>query len=176
LMTVHSAKGLEFPIVFISGLEEDIFPLAPKFNSDSRVEEERRLFYVAITRAKRKIYLTYARSRYRFGEVAYQSRSRFIEELDPSTYLELNGAFARKTSGRRTKKDFYYDDFYQEGFDDFNQEQKSLRIGSKVTHEKFGYGKILQITGTGDMQRVTVLFEEIGSKQLLVKFANLKIT
>lgn len=175
LMTVHSSKGLEFPIVFVSGLEEDIFPLAPKFNTDSRIEEERRLFYVAVTRAKRKVYLTYARSRYRFGEVAYQSRSRFIEELDPAIYNELNGSFARKSGGRRTKKDFYYDEYYQEGFDDFNQEQKSLRIGSKVTHEKFGYGKVLQITGSGDMQRVTVMFDESGTKQLLVKFANLKI-
>ena len=85
LLTVHSAKGLEFPIIFISGCEEDIFPLSNRFSSDTRLEEERRLFYVAITRAKHKVYLSHARSRYRFGEVAYQSRSRFIDEVDPET-------------------------------------------------------------------------------------------
>ncbi|MGE5441041.1 MAG: ATP-dependent helicase, partial [Bacteroidota bacterium] len=168
MMTVHSAKGLEFPVVFVSGLEEDIFPLAPKFNSDARIEEERRLFYVALTHAQSKVFLTYARSRYRFGEVAYQSKSRFIEELDPATYVELNGAAGRKGSSRRTKKDFMYDEHYQEDYDDFNQEQKSLRMGSKVMHEKFGLGKVQQINGIGEMQRVTVAFEEAGVKQLLV--------
>ena len=172
LMTIHSAKGLEFPIVFITGLEEDIFPLNPRFDSDSKIEEERRLFYVALTRAKEKIYLSYARSRYRFGEVAYQSKSRFLDELDKNTFEESNAGAGRKT-GRR-KRDFY-DEYYQEGYDDFDQERRSLRVGSRVTHSIFGMGKILQITGTGDMQRVTIAFEEHGTKQLLAKFANLKL-
>ncbi|MDQ7815956.1 MAG: UvrD-helicase domain-containing protein [Melioribacteraceae bacterium] len=172
LMTVHSAKGLEFPLVFITGLEEDIFPLSPRFDSDSKIEEERRLFYVALTRAQQKIFLTYSRSRYRFGEVAYQSKSRFLDELDENTYEELNGAGGRK-SGRR-KRDFV-DEFYQESYDDFDQERRSLRVGSRVTHQLFGIGKILQIIGTGDQQRVTIAFEESGTKQLLTKFANLKL-
>jgi len=173
LMTIHSAKGLEFPVVFVTGCEEDIFPLAPKFNSDARIEEERRLFYVAITRARQKVYITYARSRYRFGEVAYQSKSRFIEDLDPSTYIEINGTAGRK-SGRRSKKSLY-DEMYQEEFEDFNQEHKSLRIGSKVSHEKFGFGKVMAVSGVGEMQKVTVSFEDAGIKNLLVKFANLRI-
>ncbi len=172
LMTVHSAKGLEFPLVFITGLEEDIFPLSPRFDSDSKIEEERRLFYVAITRAQQKVFLTYARSRYRFGEVAYQSKSRFLDELDENTYEELNGTGGRK-SGRR-KRDFV-DEYYQESYDDFDQERRSLRVGSRVTHQLFGMGKILQIVGTGDLQRVTIAFEESGTKQLLTKFANLKL-
>lgn len=172
LMTVHSAKGLEFPLVFITGLEEDIFPLSPRFDSDSKIEEERRLFYVAITRAQQKVFLTYARSRYRFGEVAYQSKSRFLDELDENTFEELNGTGGRK-SGRR-KRDFV-DEYYQESYDDFDQERRSLRVGSRVTHQIFGMGKILQIVGTGDMQRVTIAFEESGTKQLLTKFANLKL-
>src|SRR5664279_1293446 len=90
LLTIHSAKGLEFPVVFISGCEEDIFPLSNRFSSDATLEEERRLFYVAVTRAEKKVYISHARSRYRFGEVAYQSRSRFIDELDPATYVEIN--------------------------------------------------------------------------------------
>ncbi len=172
MMTIHSAKGLEFPVVFITGLEEDIFPLNPRFDSDSKIEEERRLFYVALTRAKEKVYLSYARSRYRFGEVAYQSKSRFLDELDEKTYEESNGGSGRKT-GRR-KRDFY-DEYYQEGYDDFDQERRSLRVGSRVTHSIFGMGKILQINGIGDMQRVTIAFEEHGTKQLLTKFANLKL-
>jgi len=172
LMTIHSAKGLEFPVVFITGCEEDIFPLSQKFDDDSKLEEERRLFYVAVTRAKEKVFLSYARSRYRFGEVAYQSKSRFLDELDKSTYEELNGAVGRK-AGR--KKKTFYDEYYQEGYDEFDQERRSLRVGSRVTHAIFGVGKILQITGVGDIQRVAIAFESAGTKQLLTKFANLKI-
>jgi DNA helicase-2/ATP-dependent DNA helicase PcrA len=172
MMTVHSAKGLEFPIVFVTGLEEDIFPLNPRFDSDSKIEEERRLFYVALTRAKEKVFITYARSRYRFGEVAYQSKSRFLEELDEDTYEEYNGLGTKK-SGR--KKKAYYDEFYQENYDDFDQERRSLRVGSRVNHQVFGTGKILAILGTGDSQRVTISFEGHGTKQLLSKFANLKL-
>jgi DNA helicase-2/ATP-dependent DNA helicase PcrA len=172
MMTIHSAKGLEFPIVFITGCEEDIFPLSQKFDNDSKLEEERRLFYVAVTRAKEKVFLSYARSRYRFGEVAYQSKSRFLDELDESTYEELNGAAGRKV-GR--KKKTFYDEYYQEGYDEFDQERRSLRVGSRVTHAVFGIGKILQITGIGDMQRVAIAFETQGTKQLLSKFANLKL-
>ncbi|RMD48244.1 MAG: DNA helicase [Ignavibacteria bacterium] len=173
LMTVHSAKGLEFPVVFLTGCEEDIFPLNPKFDEDARLEEERRLFYVALTRAKEKVIITYARSRYRFGEVAYQARSRFIEELDPETVDEVEGI--GKGRSRRKRKS-YYDEFYQEGFDeDYNQERRSLRVGSRVVHELFGQGKILAINGQGDMQKVSVDFEEHGTKHLLVKFANLRL-
>jgi DNA helicase II / ATP-dependent DNA helicase PcrA len=172
MMTIHSAKGLEFPIVFITGCEEDIFPLNPKFDNDSKLEEERRLFYVAITRAKEKVFLSYARSRYRFGEVAYQSKSRFLDELDDSTYEEVNGGTGKK-AGR--KKKAFYDEYYQESYDDFDQERRNLRVGSRVTHAVFGMGKILQINGTGDMQRVTIAFEQVGAKQLLTKFANLKL-
>lgn len=172
LMTIHSSKGLEFPVIFITGCEEDIFPLNPKFDSDSRLDEERRLFYVALTRAEKKVFISYARSRYRFGEVAYQSRSRFIEELDPETYEEQNGRVGRK-SGRRKKA--YYDEFYQESYEDFDQESRSLRVGSRVTHEIFGTGKILQLSGQGDMQKASISFEGHGTKNLLVKFANLKL-
>jgi DNA helicase-2/ATP-dependent DNA helicase PcrA len=172
MMTVHSAKGLEFPIVFVTGCEEDIFPLNQKFDSDARTDEERRLFYVALTRAEKKIFISYARSRYRFGEVAYQTRSRFVEELDEDTYVELNGNVGRK-SGRRKKA--FYDEMYQESYDDFNQENRSLRVGSRVIHEIFGNGKILAINGNGETQKVSVNFESHGTKHLLSKFANLKL-
>lgn len=171
LMTAHNAKGLEFPVVFVTGLEEDIFPLHEKFDPDATEEEERRLFYMSVTRAEKKAFLTYARSRYRFGEVAYQSRSKFIEELDEATYTEITGGVGRKSSRRRKSAD----DEYQEESDDMDQERRSLRVGSRVTHELFGNGKILQLTGAGETQRVTVQFEEKGTKTLLLKVANLKL-
>jgi len=174
LLTLHSAKGLEFPIVFISGLEEEIFPIANRFNSDATLEEERRLFYVGVTRAQQKVYLTHARSRYRFGEVAYQSRSRFIDEINPDTLYELNGGLGRK-GNRKTKKEIYYEYFSTVDYDDFDQDKKDVRPGSRVMHEKFGLGKVTDVSGTGDMLKATVQFEGNNVKQLMLKFAKLKI-
>ena len=174
-LTIHSAKGLEFPVVFISGCEEDIFPLSNKFSSDATVEEERRLFYVAVTRAERKVYLLHARSRYRFGEVAYQSRSRFLDELPDETYKEVNGGIGRKSSSRKSKKEMYYEYFEKVDYEDFDQTDKSVKPGSRVMHEKFGLGKVTQVTGAGDMQKATVVFEGNNVKQLMLKFAKLKI-
>jgi DNA helicase II / ATP-dependent DNA helicase PcrA len=175
LLTVHSAKGLEFPVVFITGCEEDIFPLSNKFSSDASLEEERRLFYVAITRAKQKVYISHARSRYRFGEVAYQSRSRFIDEIDGSLIAEINGGIGRKSSVRKSKKEIYYEYFENVDYADFNQDNKSLRPGSRVMHEKFGLGKVTMVDGAGDMQKATVVFEGNNVKQLMLKFAKLKV-
>ncbi len=173
-LTVHSSKGLEFPIVFISGLEEEIFPLANRFSEDSTVEEERRLFYVAVTRAEQKIFLSHARSRYRFGEVAYQSRSRFIDEIAPSTIQEINGGIGRKAN-RKTKKELFYEYFNSVDYEDFDQENKVVRIGSRVMHEKFGLGKVIDVTGAGDQVKATVAFEGNNVRQLMLKFARLKI-
>lgn len=174
MMTIHSSKGLEFPIVFVTGCEEDLFPLANKFDRNASDEEERRLFYVAVTRAQSKVYITYARSRYRFGEVAYQSRSRFLEELDTETYAEVNGGTGRKSS--RRKKPQKIDEFNQESYDDeYNQERRSVRVGSRVLHDVFGEGKILSIDGFGNNQKITIDFESHGRKTLLIKFANLKL-
>ena len=175
MMTIHSAKGLEFPIVFVSGCEEDIFPLSNRFSTEATVEEERRLFYVAVTRAKQKVYISHARSRYRFGEVAYQSRSRFIDELAPSTFTEINGGIGRKSSNRKSKKELYYEYFENVDYEDFNQDSKSLRPGSKVMHDKFGLGRVTQVAGSGDMQKATVIFEGNNVKQLMLKFAKLKV-
>ncbi len=170
MMTIHSAKGLEFPVVFLSGLEEDLFPINRKFDSDSDVEEERRLFYVAFTRAKEKLYLTYARSRYRFGEVAYQDRSRFIDEVDPSVLDEAKIAHAR--SGRKRKS--YYDDLYK-GVADPDADRRTYRVGSRVTHKIFGTGKIMAIDGSGEMAKISIQFESHGMKTLVAKFANLTL-
>ena len=170
LMTIHSAKGLEFPVVFLSGLEEDLFPINRKFDSDADIEEERRLFYVAFTRAKEKLYLTYARSRYRFGEVAYQDRSRFIDEVDPEVLDEAKASHAR--SGRKRKS--YYDDLYK-GVADPDADRRTYRVGSRVTHKIFGTGKIMAIEGSGDMAKISIQFESHGMKTLVAKFANLSL-
>jgi DNA helicase-2/ATP-dependent DNA helicase PcrA len=175
LLTIHSSKGLEFPVVFVTGCEEDIFPLSNKFSSDASLEEERRLFYVALTRAKVKVYLSHARSRYRFGEVAYQSRSRFIDEIDPSLVDEINGGLGRKSSVRKSKKEIYYEYFENVEYVDFDHDNKTLRPGSRVMHEKFGLGKVTFVAGSGDMQKATVVFEGNNVKQLMLKFAKLKV-
>ena len=130
------------------------------------------MFYVAITRAEQKVFISYARSRYRFGEVAYQSKSRFLDELDPSIVNELNKGTAKK-GGRRRKA--FYDEMYQPDFEDFNQERRSFRVGSRITHDLFGNGKVVKITGIGDMQKVSIAFEEKGTKTLLLKFANIRL-
>ncbi|MBN1637734.1 MAG: UvrD-helicase domain-containing protein [Ignavibacteriales bacterium] len=171
MMTVHNAKGLEFPVVFITGCEEDIFPLNNKFDPDADMEEERRLFYVALTRAKTKVIVTYSRSRYRFGEVAYQNKSRFIEEIDEEHRFNINGPTGKK-AGRKRKG--YYEEIEQEDFDFFGHERKSIRVGSRVLHDKFGIGKVISIDGTGETQRANINFEEYGIKQLLIKYAKLK--
>ncbi|MDP3831532.1 MAG: 3'-5' exonuclease, partial [Ignavibacteriaceae bacterium] len=174
MMTIHAAKGLEFPVVFMSGCEEDIFPLSTKFSSDASVEEERRLFYVAMTRAQKKVYISHARSRYRFGEVAYQNRSRFIDELDAKTLSEMNGNAGRKAN-RKSKKEIYYEYFENLDYEDFTQENRSLKIGSRVMHDKFGMGKVIQLIGAGENQKATVSFEGNNVKQLMLKFAKLKV-
>jgi DNA helicase-2/ATP-dependent DNA helicase PcrA len=174
LMTLHSAKGLEFPVVFLSGCEEDIFPLSNRFSTDATVEEERRLFYVGLTRAQQKVFVCHARSRYRFGEVAYQSRSRFIDELDPETFLEVNGGIGRK-SNRKTRKEIFYEYFESVDYEEFDHENLDIRPGSRVMHEKFGLGKVTDLTGSGEMVKATVQFEGNNVKNLMLRFAKLKI-
>jgi DNA helicase-2/ATP-dependent DNA helicase PcrA len=174
LMTLHSAKGLEFPVVFLSGCEEDIFPLSNRFSTDATLEEERRLFYVGLTRAQQKVFVSHARSRYRFGEVAYQSRSRFIDELDPDTFLEVNGGIGRK-SNRKTRKEIFYEYFESVDYEEFDHENLDIRPGSRVMHEKFGLGKVTDLTGSGEMVKATVQFEGNNVKNLMLRFAKLKI-
>ncbi|MBA4251315.1 MAG: DNA helicase [Chlorobiaceae bacterium] len=174
MMTIHSAKGLEFPVVFVSGCEEDIFPLANRFSTGSHLEEERRLFYVSITRAKEKVYLSHAKSRYRFGEVAYQSRSRFIDEINPDMFAEPSNGLG-KTTSRKSKKEIYYEYFEKVDFEGFDDLQKNIKVGTRVMHEKFGLGKVIQIFGTGENQKATVSFEGNNVKQLMLRFAKLKL-
>ncbi|MCC6636289.1 MAG: UvrD-helicase domain-containing protein [Ignavibacteriaceae bacterium] len=173
LMTVHSAKGMEFPVVFVSGLEEQLFPLSTKFSPEATIEEERRLFYVAVTRAKKKIFLSHARARYRFGEVAYENRSMFINEIVSALLKEEDASQNRK--GRKTKKEKIIQKFQSIGYVDWEQQKALIKQGSRVFHEQFGLGKVISVVGNGDNQKVTVVFDGNNMKQLMLKFAKLKV-
>ncbi len=158
-MTVHNAKGLEFSSVFITGLEEGLFPLYNYMNDEKEVEEERRLFYVGATRAIDKLYLSYVVKRMRFGEIKNTKCSRFLDEIDRRFIVnEIEPIKVRK---RKLKNKI-------------NAKDERYRAGRSVAHEIFGIGRIIEIEGTGEFVKILVDFEAVGRKKLLVKYANLK--
>ncbi|MDR1646240.1 MAG: UvrD-helicase domain-containing protein [Tannerellaceae bacterium] len=174
LLTVHASKGLEFKNVFVAGLEEDLFPSSLSKDSPSAVEEERRLFYVAITRAEENCTLTYAQSRFRNGKTNICSPSRFLADLDmqyvdtprsgytfeprlkPPTPPAATATVTTTVTAPAT-------------------DASSLKIGATVQHDRFGTGVVLGLEGTGGNAKVTVMFENFGQKQLLLKYARLTI-
>jgi len=171
LMTIHSSKGLEFPVVFIAGMDEGLFPLFNSLDDKNELEEERRLFYVALTRAKEKVYLLYATNRRRMGvDTVNGLPSRFINEI-PDESLErisFSSAVTRKFVAGKKKKDGLTQMVRTvTDFDDF-------QVGDNVEHSIFGAGKIMALSGTGENQRVGVVFNDGTRKKLIVKFANLK--
>lgn len=201
LMTIHGSKGLEFPYVNIVGMEENLFPSQLSLNSREEMEEERRLFYVAITRAEKQATLSYALSRYRWGQLSYCEPSRFIEEIDEA-YLDFP-VVERKTVVKRI-------DFAAErsGFSgspvasrndepvrtaspppNFKKvstsvstsatesfsEASEISVGAEVVHDKFGKGKVLAMEGIAPDIKATIFFPAAGQKQVLLKFAKLKV-
>ena len=169
LMTLHSAKGLEFPVIFICGMEEGLFPHGRSSEDPGKLEEERRLCYVGMTRAKRKLCLSYAESRRLYGgSDRYSTPSRFLRELPPKRTEEvrLRGTVSRPGAwalpGRRAGPESIPD-----GSED------GLRLGQRVRHPKFGEGVVLMYEGQGAHARVQVNFETAGSKWLVVAYANL---
>ena len=171
LMTIHSSKGLEFPVVFIAGMDEGLFPLFRSLDDKSELEEERRLFYVALTRAEEKVYLLYATNRRRMGaETVNGLPSRFINEIpeDALDRISFSSAVTRKfVAGKRKKDGLTQMVRTVTDFDDF-------QVGDNVEHSIFGAGKIMALSGTGENQRVGVVFNDGTRKKLIVKFANLK--
>ena len=170
LMTVHSSKGLEFPVVFVAGLDDGLFPLFRTFEKQDELEEERRLFYVAVTRARHKVFLLYATNRRRLGgENIIGLPSRFITEI-PNEYLErvdFQSALTRRIVGGKLKKQAKLKVRRTvTTFDDF-------KVGDMVEHPIFGLGKIMVLSGTGENQRVGVVFKDGTKKKLIVKYANL---
>ena len=184
LMTLHSAKGLEFPVVFISGLEEGLFPLLRSYDEPRLLEEERRLFYVGITRAMERLYLTHARRRRRAGETMYGRLSTFVDVLEnrletKSTDL-ISGAW---TGYGRRGRDTTPTEPSRVGSDraapvddgsDFNQDRPRYVKGERVVHQTFGSGTIVEITGFGRDLKVAVDFDGAGRKKLLVRYAGLE--
>lgn len=182
LMTVHAAKGLEYPVVFIAGMEEGLFPLARSSESREELEEERRLCYVGMTRAMEKLYLVHARKRRVFGDYQFNPPSSFLGDI-PLTVIERGRRQSplHKTAGHNLASLFEQPlpaveeaDEFQETVRHVAEAEEGLRIGSKVRHLKFGLGVVRRIEGSGESCKVTVWFNSVGPKKLLLKFAGLE--
>ena len=191
LMTIHSAKGLEFDNVFVVGLEENLFPSQMSLSSRTDLEEERRLFYVATTRAGKKLTISYATSRYRWGTLTSCEPSRFLDEID-AQYLELDFKPQQKASGNpffdnersawqqketfskpkpatapKTTSMLPKAHVPSEGF--APSDTSKLQVGMEVEHERFGFGKVINMEGNKPDIKATIFFKDLGQKQLLVK-------
>lgn len=190
LMTIHMAKGLEFRSVYIVGLEEDLFPSQMMLSSRADLEEERRLFYVAITRAQKNLYLSYALTRYRFGRLKNCEPSRFLDDVD-QTFIKVSSKFAGLESAppptqyaknlvNGIKKTLssappVRPTTYKVPSDFAPSDTSSLREGMKVEHPKFGFGMVTQMDLSGPDRKAKITFDDFGEKTLLLNFAKLKI-
>jgi DNA helicase-2/ATP-dependent DNA helicase PcrA len=193
LMTIHSSKGLEFPHVYLVGLEENLFPSQMALNSRSELEEERRLFYVAVTRAKDTCTLSYATSRFIWGNLVSSEPSRFIEEIDPKhlNFEAQQRGMGKSLSGRASQ----FDQPFTGGLNRTNSSPASsfkslsqldnskvktgatldLKVGYNVLHDRFGKGKVTKLEGQDADKKATIFFPHHGSKTVLLRFANLTI-
>lgn len=202
LMTIHAAKGLEFPCVFAVGLEENLFPSAMSMYSREDLEEERRLFYVVITRAKTRLWVTYANSRYRFGQLVQNEPSRFIDEI-PEEYLERNftgashkaqgqiggfggmipkngNAFEKTPSLKKLAEKIQQKaaapQTHKPSGDFTADDPMTMEIGMDVEHQKFGFGKILTLEGGANNRIATIEFKDgHGQKKIMLNYAKLRI-
>ena len=199
LMTIHAAKGLEFPTVFVVGLEENIFPSPMCINSMRELEEERRLLYVAITRAEKHCILTCAQNRWRYGRMEYDTPSRFIRDIEPSL-LQVEGSapgIAAKSSPRPTSFNVQRQTSQNPRpvATQFVADPKprlvpvrheaprpqsaigniGIQAGNVIEHQRFGVGTVIRVEGTGENTKATVEFKNAGTKQLLLKFAKYTI-
>lgn len=201
LMTIHAAKGLEFPVVFVGGLEETLFPNAMAINTREELEEERRLFYVAITRAKQKLWLTHANTRYRFGNLIQNDTSRFLEEL-PEDKLDKSAAGAQmRNSTAPFSRQFgnngagrYYKERPQKETPAYKvitpvvktkehtpstgfapSDTSGLKEGQKVEHQRFGFGEVVKMEGAAHNPVATIRFEHNGNKKIMLNYAKLMI-
>ncbi len=197
LMTVHMAKGLEFKVVYVVGLEENLFPSAMSINTRSEIEEERRLFYVAITRAENQVYLTYSNYRSRWGQFNDTEPSRFIDEIDEK-YIEFIGKQQYNTTNTKAPSFLKPAIFETKNpviqpkitinipknlkkvseIKPKNQEEiTNIQVGSLVFHETFGKGEVLSLEGSGPNRKAEIKFEkeQIGVKKLLLQFAKLQL-
>lgn len=202
LMTLHASKGLEFPIVFVTGLEEGLFPLAAATEDRRDLEEERRLFYVGVTRAKDQLFLSYARTRFRYGEHFASVRSRFVDEIEIDAVRTETGDVVetrpdrfRLPAGQSIGYDEFDPHYYRQNLRTtparpptrpktpapspgrrvvYDEGEQSIVPGVRVEHEQFGEGKVLSVEGTGEQAKAVVFFNGVGQKKLVLKFARLR--
>ena len=193
MMTIHAAKGLEFPYVYVVGMEENLFPSFMSISSRPELEEERRLFYVAVTRAEKQLTLSYAQTRYQYGQQSYQELSRFVEEID-SRYIEMPAQRKRLPEPGQLPRAFFNAGKPKPAANSQRPaasgkrtvvngptagntpaEINRIRVGMNVEHGKFGRGKVMAVEGEGDSRKAIVFFDGVGQKQLLLKFAKLTI-
>jgi DNA helicase II / ATP-dependent DNA helicase PcrA len=203
LMTIHAAKGLEYPVVFVGGLEEGLFPNAMSLNTREELEEERRLFYVAITRAKGKLYLTYCNTRYKFGQLVQNEASRFLDEI-PTEFIDKSfagGGVKNQSAGFGMGSAF---ERMNRGFGNTQPKEKTvvttllntnkprevahvpspnfvpsditkLEVGMRVEHQKFGFGEVLKLEGSNHNPVATIKFDANGEKKIMLNYAKLMI-
>ena len=201
MMTIHASKGLEFPYVYIVGLEENLFPSQLASHSREELEEERRLFYVALTRAQKKIQLSYSTSRWRWGQLIDCEPSRFLSEIDDKF---LDWQYQTKINYHSQNREVHFRDNTSKTFiksspiktksisekspfnltkanaamskvGSENSKNQQLQTGMRVNHDRFGKGKILKIEGLSDNKKAIIFFDGLGQKTLLLKFAKLEI-
>jgi DNA helicase II / ATP-dependent DNA helicase PcrA len=191
LMTIHAAKGLEFPVVFVCGLEENLFPVTGALNSEEEMEEERRLFYVAVTRAKEKLYLSFANQRLKYGLQSFQIRSRFLREIENEInqsgivcYEGIKSIQSKKFISKDFRKSksiaLDYDYFHKDSnrFDDsgnVDDDFSDITKGISVYHDYFGKGIVLSVTGKGKDKKADIHFENIGIKKIILKYAKMRV-
>ena len=191
LMTLHAAKGLEFPVVFLVGMEEGVFPLSRQAEDEDELEEERRLAYVGITRAEAVLYLTNASTRMLFGRTSYNQPSRFLREIDDSLLTYTGQARKANTSFNATYKSSVSQSQFGSGvsLSDAIKGRKSATssvkqaigqapkvvadwgIGDIAQHKKWGNGTVLDVSGTGSNMELKIAFPEVGLKRLLAQMA-----
>ncbi|MEQ8417742.1 MAG: 3'-5' exonuclease [Imperialibacter sp.] len=195
LMTIHMAKGLEFKNVFVVGMEEDLFPSQMMLSSRADLEEERRLFYVAITRAEQHLFLSYALNRYRYGRLKTCEPSRFLSDID-TTYLQVSKSIGNHEPlpgvqaqhfGKRSliagfpeqkphaPRHFVKQTAHQPSSNFKPSDTSNLTVGNRVEHPKFGFGKVIRMDVDGANRKAIIDFEQFGEKTLLLSFAKLRI-
>lgn len=179
LMTLHSAKGLEARYVFVAGLEDGIIPSRQNFDDERRIEEERRLFYVGVTRGIERVMCSHATLRWRFGSIVPMTPSRFLEAVPESLYLAVDrtGTFREPVMEYRTQKPRREPrEIPQEQprYDEFSQETVQFRMGQHVRHKVYGIGRIISISGFGQDMRLSVLFNDGQRRRMMAKFAKLE--
>ncbi len=184
LMTIHAAKGLEFNHVYIVGMEENLFPSQLSVHSRTELEEERRLFYVALTRAKKTVHLSYSQNRFRYGNLIYSEASRFIDELSEEVIEKIGSRPVQRNISTNhefvqprpvVKSSFVKLDSAVKVKSTANANTADVQEGVEVEHLRFGKGKVVSIEGNDSNRKATIDFEKHGKKQLLLKFAQLKV-